>query len=173
MKKNVCIIALLLIVSGFTMELVAQENIHAVLKKCENNKNVDITYTNEKKVPLTLIEDDDPLFGRHETYQVVIRGDEATLIKEFEVAFKKDREKANKISESKKGGKLTAATYQFNRVTYSFIFLSKEESKTTTSARTNFSNSLRYSYSNPINPAIDLDSIQRELQFLIEDLQNK
>ena len=170
MKRNVLIMALLFIVSSFSVKLAAQENIHAVVKKCENNKNVDITYTKEKKNFLAA--DDDPLLGRHETYQMVIRGDEATLIKEFEAAFKKDREKAIKISESKKEGKLVSATYIFNGITYSLIFVSKEESKTTTLSRTNFANSISLRMANPIDPMV-MDSLRLRIIELEKTLQNK
>ena len=125
MKKNVFIMMLLFILSIFSMELVAQENIHAVLKKCENNKNVDIDYTVEKKNPHAA--DNHPTEGKHETFRLVLHKDATALTKEFEAAFEKDKNKAVKISESKKGGKLYMATYQFSRVTYSFVFLSNME----------------------------------------------
>ena len=106
------------------MELVAQENIKAVLKKHENHPKVDINYTIEKKNPN--VKDDHPTEGKQEIFQIIIRENEDAdvLLKEFEKAFEKDREKAIKISESKRGGKLSSATYQFEKITYSFIFFS-------------------------------------------------
>jgi len=49
MKKNVFIIMLLFVMSIFSMELVAQENLNALVKKCETMSAVDVNVMSTKE----------------------------------------------------------------------------------------------------------------------------
>ena len=117
MKTKVWIMALLLIVSGFSMKLVAQENLNALVKKCETMPSVNMNIirkqnTKTKKLELKIIDID-------------IKEDQA-LINEFLEAFKKDEANAIQAIEDKKAGKTTSLFYKFENVSYDFSYGKKE-----------------------------------------------
>ena len=113
MKKNLFVIMMLFIVSSLSMELIAQENLNALIKKYEATPFVDIDYVCVKNPKTKEVE--------YENFSLTIR--ESSLVNEFLDALKKDREKATKISESKKGGKLFLIIYEFGDTAYSLRFL--------------------------------------------------
>ena len=112
MKKNVWILTLLLIVSSFSMRIFAQENINAVVKKYETSPSIAMDHVIERN----------PKTKKVEQETVLIKITDATLVNEFIAAINKDKEKAIKISENTSQGQLRQAVYQFERITYTFIF---------------------------------------------------
>ena len=130
MKRNVLIMMLFLIVSSFSMRIFAQENLKALVKKCETMPSVDINY---------VVTDSPYPIKKREVFNITIHGDTA-LMNEFATAFKKDEEnakdeneKALGISENRQGGKLVSVVYKFMKITYSVQLMGKAEKNTSTS----------------------------------------
>lgn len=111
MKKNVFIIMLLFVMSIFSMELVAQENLNALVKKCETMSTVDVNVMSTKNPETKEL--------LREIFSINIK-ENPSLVNEFIAAFKKDEINALKVIEDKKGGKLSSLFYQFENATYSF-----------------------------------------------------
>jgi site-specific DNA-adenine methylase len=95
--------ALLFIVSSFSMKLSAQENLNALVKKCETMESVFINVVRTKNPQTKKIE--------KEIISINICKN-PTLINEFVAAFKKDEEKATKVIESKNGGRTISLLYE-------------------------------------------------------------
>jgi hypothetical protein len=118
MKKNVLFVALLLIVSGFSMEIAAQKNLWKVVEKCESSESEAIDMdiirnrNSEKKVTNVVI-------------TIRISGDKK-LVDDFLEAAKKDESDAiNSIS--KKVGKIIYPShYEFDKGTI-FMFSWKRD----------------------------------------------
>ena len=167
MKKNVCIMALLFIVSSFSVKLAAQENIEALLKKCETMPSVDMTVMSRQDPKTKKLE--------RETVSLTICED-SKLVNEFIAVFEKDKDKATRVTENRKGGKIITLAYEFENVRYSISQTRNKEQCTSISITkrrtTTFSNNISFGYGSR-NPTINLDSLHRELQFQIENLQNK
>ena len=119
MKRNVLIMMLLLIVSSFSMRIFAQENINAVVKKYETSSSIAMDHVIERN----------PKTKKVEQETVLIKISDATLSNEFIAAINKDKEKAIKISENTEQGKLRQAVYQFESITYTFIFYYLDDKK--------------------------------------------
>ena len=109
MKKNVWIMTLLLIVSSFSMKLAAQENLDALVKKCETMESVDTNIMRTRNSETKKIE--------RETINIKFCKNPA-LLNEFVTAFKKDAEKAVRANENRKGGRVISLYYQFENVRY-------------------------------------------------------
>jgi len=109
MKRNVFIMALLFIMSSLTMELIAQENLNALVKKCETMSSVDMGFVRTKNSQTKKLET--------KIINITINQNQA-LINEFLAAFKKDEENALNVIEDKKGGVVNHLHYKFNNVTY-------------------------------------------------------
>jgi len=112
MKRNVGIMALLFIVSSLSMKLVAQENLNALVKKCETMSSVDINVVSERNAQTKKLEP--------KVISITIKNDQG-LVNEFLEAFKKDKENANQVIENKSAGKTNYSFfYKFEGVAYSF-----------------------------------------------------
>jgi len=115
MKKNVWIMTLLLIVSGFSVKLTAQENLDALVKKCATMESVDVDIMGSRN----------PETQKMEKKVIGISFcKNPTLLNEFVAAFKKDEEKAISMDERQRGGQIFNLLYKFEHVTY---FLSQND----------------------------------------------
>jgi len=113
MKRNVWIMMLLFIVSSFSMEIFAQENLNALVKKCETLPSVDMNVVRERNTQTNKLE--------AKVISITIKDNQA-LINEFLDAFKKDEENALNAIEKKQGGVVSSLFYKFKNVSYSFSF---------------------------------------------------
>jgi len=117
MKKNVWIMMLLFIVSSFSMEIFAQENLNALVKKCETLPSVNMSIIRERNSQTNKLEP--------KIISIDIKDNKA-LINEFLDAFKKDEDKVVKVIENKNEGGGTNLFYRFENVSYSIDY-GKEE----------------------------------------------
>ena len=109
MKKNVLIMALLFITSSFSMNVFAQENIEALIKRCETIQSIDMTVISKQNPQTKKLE--------REMVSLTIC-ENPSLVNEFVAVFEKDKEKAIRITENRKGGQITNSSYEFEDVTY-------------------------------------------------------
>ena len=113
MKKRHLLIAIVLLSMGFcTTEVHAQENIKAMIKKCEGMDEVieaDIVRYNDPRIRK---------LSRSTTLIKMIASPE--LEQQLEEAFRKDYAKATQAVEQKKEGKISHMLYRFGLSTYSF-----------------------------------------------------
>ena len=111
MTRNGCIMTLLLIVSSFSMELEAQENLDALVKKCETMKSVEMQVIRTKNEQTKKLE--------VEMIKITINEDQE-LINEFFAAFKKDEDKVQQVIEKKQGKqrKIMSLLYYFEKAMY-------------------------------------------------------
>jgi len=117
MKRIGFIMTLFFIVSSFTARLAAQENLDALVKKCETMDSVDINYVRAKDEKTKKLET--------KIINITIKNNQA-LINQFLEAFKKDEINANNVIEDKKGGRIISLFYQFADDTYSFTSGTKD-----------------------------------------------
>jgi hypothetical protein len=108
MKRIGFIMALFLIASSFSMKLSAQENLDALVKKCEAMTDVTTNVVRSRNPKTKKIEP--------EIVNITICKNPA-LVSEFVAAFKKDEENATKAIENKKGGQVVSLYYRFNNGT--------------------------------------------------------
>ena len=103
--------AVLLMAGSFTMGSLAQENIKALVQKCENMDDVDANIVRSKGGGSSI---------RNST-NLTLKYTPA-LEKELVDAFRKDEDKATRVIESKEGGKMTHMMYEFEdgKVRYGF-----------------------------------------------------
>ena len=121
MKRNVWIMTLLFLMSSFLMKLVAQENLDALVKKCETMTSVEMNYVYKKNSQTQKFEP--------AVITITISKDkDSTLIDEFLAALKKDEENATQLIESKQGGQKTSVFCKFKNASYSFSFTSEDRS---------------------------------------------
>lgn len=109
--KHVFIVALLLLIGNFSFELMAQETLKALFKKCETLDNVDMNIVRQRNPETKAVS---------QVITSVTIKDNPTLVKEFEEAFRKDEPNATQVIENKKNGKLRPSFYQFGRVSFSY-----------------------------------------------------
>lgn len=117
MKKNVLITTVLLVISSFSVDIAAQENIEALIKKCvvETMDSVDINVARMKdKTDITSIH---------------IHSNSG-LVNEFLEAFKKDEEKTSESIIQRKEGNVKL-NYKFEDITYSLITQGKNKAMIT------------------------------------------
>ncbi|MCL1938586.1 MAG: DUF5024 domain-containing protein [Candidatus Azobacteroides sp.] len=109
--KNVFVAVLLLVMGSFSMKIVAQENLAAMVKKCESIESVDMNIVRQKN----------PHTKKTESIitSVTIRSNPA-LVSEFLTAFRKDEDNAYQVVENKQGGKIVPSFCQFKGVSYAF-----------------------------------------------------
>ena len=111
MKKNGWIMILLLIMGSFSMELMAQRNLEALVKKCETMESVNMNIVRIKDPKTKKME--------REIISFTICENQA-LVNEFVAAFKKDEEKAIRAQEQREGGRTISLFYRFeDNSTYS------------------------------------------------------
>lgn len=113
MKTNriMVVMAILLIAGCFSTELVAQEAIKALVKRCETMNNVNISIVRNKNK-------DTKEVSRSITSIDFSNND--ALTKEFVAAFEKERNQADQEMENRSNGKVNSLYYTFGNTTYSF-----------------------------------------------------
>lgn len=104
--RNFILTAVLLMVGSLAGDLLAQANLNALMKKCESMEkvNVDVIYDKDRKTKKPVKEVITITFSRK---------DNPKLLDEFFDAFRKDKESAYKVMESKIDGKVMPSFYRF------------------------------------------------------------
>lgn len=108
MKANYLVLIVLLCLGSMATEVRAQENIKALMQKCESMEDVQMSRIRNKsgggteKVILSLSFKNNP-----------------QLLNAFAEACKKDEENASQIIESKVNGKLVPTFYKFGKASFS------------------------------------------------------
>ncbi len=104
--RNFILTAVLLMVGSLAGDLLAQANLNALMKKCESMEkvNVDVIYDKDRKTKKPVKEVITITFSRK---------DNPKLLDEFLDAFRKDKESAYKVMESKIDGKVMPSFYRF------------------------------------------------------------
>lgn len=110
--RNLFIAAMLLLTGSLTTEMVAQDAIAAVVKKCESQKDVDIHKARSR--------DKDSKEVTREVTTITIKNN-PSLANEFIAAFNKDKANALDEAESSANGKVTHLFYRFDNVSYSYL----------------------------------------------------
>lgn len=112
MKTNWLIVVLILFIAGcFSTDLSAQETLKALVKKCENMENVDLSIVRNK---------DEKTRKVTQVITGISFNNNEALVKEILDAFNKDKAMADQEIESKKGGKVSSLFYRFGSTSYSF-----------------------------------------------------
>ncbi|MDR3142997.1 MAG: DUF5024 domain-containing protein [Tannerellaceae bacterium] len=109
--RNLIAVAILLLTGSLAADLSAQETLKALVKKCENMENVNISVVRNKNKET------------REMQRAIINisfNNNQALAGEFIAAFEKDKEMADQEIENKSNGKTTTIFYRFGNVTYSF-----------------------------------------------------
>ncbi|WP_459186897.1 DUF5024 domain-containing protein [Parabacteroides sp. APC149_11_2_Y6] len=123
MKTKKIILSMALLIAGASAgELVAQEHLNALMKKCESLDNVSVE----------IIYNKDPKTKKPEKNVVSVtfyRQENAKLLNDFLDAFKKDREVAYRVMEEKINGKVTPSLYRFSGAGDTDITYTVEEVK--------------------------------------------
>lgn len=104
--RNFILTAALLMAGSWAGDLLAQANLNALMKKCESMEkvNVDVIYDKDRKTKKPVKEVITITFSRK---------DNPKLLDEFLDAFRKDKEAAYKVMESKIDGKVMPSFYRF------------------------------------------------------------
>lgn len=108
--KHVFLVVLMLLAGSFSVNMMAQDNLRALVKKCETLDEVDMNIVRQRNNNLKMTQ---------VITSLTIKNNPA-LVKEFLEAFKKDEPSATQAIENKKNGKLQPSYYQFNGVSFSF-----------------------------------------------------
>lgn len=122
--RNLILTAALLMAGSWAGDLLAQENLNALMKKCESMEkvNVDVIYDKDRKTKKPVKEVITITFSRK---------DNPKLLDEFLDAFRKDKEAAYKVMESKTGGKVMPSFYRFaagtSDISFSFEYMLRNE----------------------------------------------
>lgn len=123
MKTKKIILSMALLIAGVSAgELMAQEHLNALMKKCESLDNVSVEVIYNK----------DPKTKKPEKNVVSVtfyRQENAKLLNDFLDAFKKDREVAYRVMEEKINGKVTPSLYRFSGAGDTDITYTVEEVK--------------------------------------------
>lgn len=104
--RNFILTAALLMAGSWAGDLLAQANLNVLMKKCESMEkvNVDVIYDKDRKTKKPVKEVITITFSRK---------DNPKLLDEFLDAFRKDKESAYKVMESKIDGKVMPSFYRF------------------------------------------------------------
>ena len=104
--RNLILTVTLLMAGSWASNLMAQTNLNALMKKCESMEkvNVDVIYDKDRKTKKPVKEVITVTFSRK---------DNPKLLDEFLDAFRKDKEAAYKVMESKIDGKVMPSFYRF------------------------------------------------------------
>lgn len=113
MKTNrlISIVVIFVIAGCFSTELVAQEAIKALVKRCETMNNVDVNIVRRKN------KDSKEL--NRSIINISFNNNEA-LVQEIVAAFNKDRNAADEEMENRSNGKVNNLTLRFGQTRYSF-----------------------------------------------------
>lgn len=109
--KHVFLVAMMLFVGSFTMEMAAQSAIEAVVKKCETMKDVEVSKMTTR--------DKDTKKVTREITTITFRDNQA-LANEVVAAFNKDKANALHEAESSSNGQVTSIFYKFEKASYSY-----------------------------------------------------
>jgi len=142
--KKIITIALFLFISSFITCLSAQENIKALIKRCENISSVDMSYIINKDPETKKIQNN--------ITTITIKND-ANLVKDFIAAFEKDKDNAYSVSGSVKNGVSIPSNYKFSNGKDNYISCTMAISEDNTSA----SISYRESPNKPNNISVFLN----------------
>ena len=104
--RNLILTVTLLMAGSWASNLMAQTNLNALMKKCESMEkvNVDVIYDKDRKTKKPVKEVITVTFSRK---------DNPKLLDEFLDAFRKEKEAAYKVMESKIDGKVMPSFYRF------------------------------------------------------------
>lgn len=111
MKTKSVIAVILLIIGGFCLDVSAQQNIQAVVKKCETMDAVEISVIRKRNENTKQLE--------KEITTISISSNPA-LVDEFIAAFRQDESNATHVIDAKVKGKLVPQFYRFGKAFYSF-----------------------------------------------------
>ena len=102
--KKTILLCVILLLGGLTEGLKAQENLNALMKKCENMDTIDmnVIYNKNRETKKT-----------EKIIKTVTFSNNQKLLDEFVAAFEKDKDAAYKIIDDKKSGKLLPSFYRF------------------------------------------------------------
>lgn len=105
--RSLILTTALLLAGGWAGDLLAQTNLDALMKRCESmdKVNVEVIYDKDKKTKKPVKESITVTFARK---------DNPKLLEEFLDAFRKDKESAYKVIESKQNGKVQPSFYRFS-----------------------------------------------------------
>lgn len=109
--KHVFLVAMMLFVGSFTMEMAAQAAIEGVVKKCETMKDVKVS-------KMTTRDKDTKKVTREIT--TITFSDNQALANEVIAAFNKDKVNALHEAESSANGQVTSIFYKFEKASYSY-----------------------------------------------------
>ncbi len=109
--KNVLLIATILIITGLSSDLMAQNALRAMVKKCESADNVEVNVVRKK--------DKETMKLKQSITTIRIKSNKA-LIDEFIAAFEKDEPSAYEVIYTKKDGKIVPQYFKFKDVSFSF-----------------------------------------------------
>gem|GEM_PF-1197800 len=142
--KKIITITLFLFTGSFIICLSAQDNIKALMKRCENMSSVDMSYIINK--------DPETKKVQNNITTITIKND-PSLVKDFIAAFEKDKDNAYSISGSVKNGVSTPSNYKFSNGKDNYISCTMSISEDNTSA----SISYRESPNKPNNVSVFLN----------------
>lgn len=111
MKTKSVIAVILLIIGGFCLDVSAQQNIQAVVKKCETMDAVEISVIRKRNENTKQLE--------KEITTISISSNPA-LVDEFIAAFRQDEPNATQVIDTKIKGKFVPQLYRFGKAFYSF-----------------------------------------------------
>ncbi len=109
--KGIVISMLLLLIGSICAEVSAQENIEAVIRKCESMESVN----------MTVVRNRDPKTKKlQQTITSISIKNNPALVNELVAALKKDEPNATQAIDRKKNGKIVPQYYSFGSISYSF-----------------------------------------------------
>ncbi len=109
--RNLVVAAVLLLTGSMAMDLMAQDAIAAVVKKCETQKDVQVQKVRSR-------DKDTKEVTREITNLTIVNN--PSLVNELVAAFNKDKANALDESESMSNGKTTNLYCRFEKVSYSY-----------------------------------------------------
>lgn len=112
MKTSQLITVLVLFIAGgFSMDLSAQEALKALVKKCENMENVNVSIVRNKDKTTRKVS---------QVMTGVSFSNNEALVKEILAAFNQDKDMADQEIEDRSNGRVKSLYYSFGSTSYSF-----------------------------------------------------
>ncbi|MDR3062002.1 MAG: DUF5024 domain-containing protein [Dysgonamonadaceae bacterium] len=112
--RNVLFITIILIVGCLSNDLMAQDALKAMIKKCESLDNVEMSVVRKKNKETLKVE--------QSITTITINVSNKALIDEFIAACEKDEPSAYEVIYSKKKGKVIPQFFRFKNVNFSFSY---------------------------------------------------
>lgn len=109
--KAKSVIVLILLIGGFCLDISAQQNIKAVVKKCESMESVEMTVIRKRNKDTKQLE---------KAITTINFKSNPSLVDEFVQAFKQDEPSATQVIDKYVNGKLVPQFYRFDGVSVSF-----------------------------------------------------